>query len=82
MTRKDRPEGRRLAGLGFEMAGGVAGFALFGYWIGGYYGKAELGVVIGAVLGITGSTYNLIRAAILASKKSSAGERPPDEPEP
>ncbi len=71
-----------MAGLGFEMAGGVAGFAVFGYWIGGYYGRAELGTLIGALLGIVGGTYNLIRAALLAAKKASTPKRPPDEPKP
>lgn len=64
-----RPSSSRLAGLGFELAAGVAGLALFGYWIGKYYGNAPLGLVIGAAVGIIGGMYNLIRA----SRVSSAG---------
>ena len=57
----------RLAGLGFELAAAVAGFVLFGYWIGGYFDHAELGIVIGAVLGLIGGMYNLLRATLAAS---------------
>ena len=58
-----------LAGQGFELAGAVLGFALVGYWIGRYYGDARIGLLIGAVLGIVGGLYNLIRASLRAVKK-------------
>lgn len=61
---KNRSSRSRLAGLGFEFGGAVAGFTLFGYWIGKHYGDPKLGVLIGAVLGIIGGMYNLIRAAV------------------
>jgi F0F1-type ATP synthase assembly protein I len=58
---------RKLAGLGFELAAAVAGFAFFGYWIGNFYGRAELGILIGAVLGLIGGMYNLFRATLAVS---------------
>lgn len=61
----------RLAGLGFELAGAVAGFALVGYWVGKYYGNPALGLLIGSLLGMVGGMYNLIRAT-LASQRGSA----------
>jgi len=61
----------RLAGLGFELAGAVAGFALVGYWVGKYYGNPALGLLIGSMLGLVGGMYNLIRAT-LASQQGSA----------
>jgi F0F1-type ATP synthase assembly protein I len=64
---KKRRTSRNLAGLGFEFAAAVAGFAFFGYWIGNHYGRAELGILIGAVLGLIGGMYNLIRATLAAS---------------
>ena len=62
-----RPNSRRLAGIGFELAAAVGGFVLVGYWIGKHYGRADLGVVIGAVLGLIGGMYNLIRATLASS---------------
>jgi len=70
-----RPNSRRLAGIGFELAGAVAGFVLFGYWIGKYFDQAEMGVVIGAVLGLVGGMYNLIRATLAASEGAAHRER-------
>ncbi len=61
------PTSNRLAGLGFEVAAAVAGFTLFGYWIGSHYGRATLGLLVGAGLGVLGGTYNLIRAALSVS---------------
>ena len=72
---KQRPNSARLAGLGFELAAAVAGFVLVGYWIGNHYGKAELGIVIGAVLGLIGGMYNLIRATIAASGEATNRKR-------
>jgi len=68
-----RPSSSRLAGLGFELAAGVAGLAFFGYWIGRYYGNGALGLLIGAAVGIIGGMYNLIRATRLTSAKGAAG---------
>lgn len=62
-----RPSSSRLAGLGFELAAGVAGLAFFGYWIGRFYGNGALGLLIGAAVGIIGGMYNLIRATRVTS---------------
>ena len=62
--KKKRPGWMRLSSQGFELAAAVLGFAGVGYWIGGYYGKQEMGLTIGAVLGIFGGLYNLIRASL------------------
>ena len=64
---KKRPNSRRLAGIGFELSAAVAGFVLVGYWVGRYFDKAELGIVIGAVMGLIGGMYNLIRVTLAAS---------------
>lgn len=60
----------RYAGLGFELAAAAVGFGAFGYWLGGYYGSPEKGLLIGASLGIFGGMYNLIRASLAISRGS------------
>ena len=72
--RARRGSTRRLSGLGFEFAAGVGGFALFGYWIGRFYDNGRLGLVIGAVLGIVGGMYNLIRSSLASSQGGAADE--------
>lgn len=61
---KRRPRWTRLAGLGFELTAAVIGFGLVGYWVGGHLGSARIGLLIGAILGIFGGLYNLIRASL------------------
>ena len=63
-TKKKRPGWLRLAGQGFELAAAVIGFAGVGFWIGRHYGKPEIGLTVGAVLGILGGLYNLIRVSL------------------
>lgn len=60
------------ASKGFELAAAVAGMALFGYWIGGFYDQALVGVAIGGILGIVGGMYNLIRQSLAASRRAEA----------
>ena len=68
--KKDRPGWIRYSGLGVEFAAAVAGLALVGYWIGRRWGHGPVGLLIGAVLGIVGGGYNLIRASLLAIKEA------------
>jgi len=79
---KLRPQQRSISGIGFEFAAGVAGMCLFGYWIGGHYGNAKLGVVIGAALGLIGSMYNVIRVALRTSARAEAEEGTDDSTHP
>lgn len=68
--KRDRPAWLRFSGIGIEFAAAVAGFALVGYWIDRRYGSSPWGVLIGAVLGLLGGTYNLVRASLAAMKES------------
>ena len=72
---RNRSSWSRLGGLGFEFAAAVAGFALFGYWIGKHYGNPQVGLLIGAVLGIVGGMYNLIRATKAVSGGAANQDR-------
>ena len=70
-----QPNSRRLAGIGFELAAAVAGFVLVGYWVGKYFVRVETGIVIGAVLGLIGGMYNLIRVTMAASRGAADRKR-------
>ena len=78
----------RYSGVGLELAGAVAGFALIGYWIDGRYGSKPWGILIGLVLGLTGGLYNLIRQSLQAEREARiedatarAGPASPGSPE-
>lgn len=68
---KKRPRWTSLAGQGFELTAAVVGFGAVGYWVGHYYGNARVGLLIGAILGILGGLYNLIRAYLRALSRQS-----------
>ena len=60
----------RHSGVGLELAGAVAGFALVGYWIDRRYETEPWGLVIGLVLGMVGGLYNLVRASLQATREA------------
>ena len=74
-SRKSSNGRTRYAGIGFELAAAVGGFAAVGYWIGSHYGNARMGLLVGAVLGIVGGMYNLIRAAVAVSRNATEKQR-------
>lgn len=49
---------------GMELAAGVVGMCLAGYYIDQRYGFEPWGLVIGGTMGIIGGLYNLIREAL------------------
>ena len=63
----------RLAGIGFELVAGVGAFILVGYWWDRHFGTAPKGVIVGAVLGIIGGMYNLIRQSLRATREAAGG---------
>ncbi len=67
-----------LAGLGFELAAAVGGFAFVGYWIGKHYGNPALGLLIGSLLGLVGGMYNVIRATLASQRGSGKRGRQSD----
>ena len=80
MADKDggRPSGLRFSGIGIEFAAAVAGFTVVGWWVDRRWDTGPWGVVIGAVLGLTGGMYNMIREALAAFKPP--GDRGPRRP--
>lgn len=68
----------RLSSIGFELVAAVAGFTLLGYWVDRHWGTEPWGVLIGALLGLVGGMYNLIRSSLISSREAgkAAGRDP------
>jgi F0F1-type ATP synthase assembly protein I len=64
-----------LASAGFEIAAAVGGFAALGWWFDRARGTAPWGLLVGALLGLIGGLYNLIRASLAAGRKAEAERR-------
>jgi len=72
---KGQPEERRtglmhLAGLGVEFAAAMVGFVLVGLWVDYHWGTRPWGVLVGAMLGMIGGGYNMLRQSLRAARKS------------
>lgn len=67
---KRGPSWVRHAGLGVDFAAAVGGFAVIGYLIDRYWGLYPKATLIGAVLGLIGGMYNLIRGSLAAFKRN------------
>ena len=70
MAEKSKPgsDWSKLAGIGFELAAAVGGFVFVGYLWDRHFGSAPWGVLVGAILGLIGGMYNLIRQTLLATR--------------
>lgn len=68
----------RLSGMGFELVAAVGGFILVGYWWDRHFGTGPRGIVVGAVLGVIGGMYNLIRQSLVASREAASGSKTTD----
>ena len=58
----------RYAGIGLQMAVGVVLGVVVGQWLDKRYGWAPWGLTIGAMLGLAGGMYLLIKDAIRINK--------------
>ncbi len=82
MTEERKPEKPpwvRLSGLGIELAAAVVGFTLAGYWWDRHFGTGPWGVLTGAILGMIGGMYNLIRQSLLATRNASSTKKNGDQ---
>lgn len=66
----DRRPWLRLANAGFELAAAIGGFVLVGYWVDRHFGVGPWGVLTGALLGLVGGMYNLVKGALVASREA------------
>jgi F0F1-type ATP synthase assembly protein I len=68
--KENRPPWLRLASSGFELAAAVLGFTAIGFWVDRHYGSHPRGVLIGALLGLVGGLYNLVRESLWAVRRA------------
>ncbi|HEY7213524.1 MAG TPA: AtpZ/AtpI family protein [Thermoanaerobaculia bacterium] len=59
----------KLSGIGVELVAAVAGFTLVGYAWDRHFGT-RWGVLIGALLGLVGGMYNVIRQSLAAVRET------------
>ena len=57
--------------MGVDLAAAVAGFTLVGWFVDRYYETSPRYTVLGAVLGVVGGMYNLIRRSLNASRDAN-----------
>ena len=60
----------RHSGVGLELAGAIAGFALVGYWIDRRYGTDPWALIIGVILGLIGGLYSLVKQSLQAVREA------------
>lgn len=75
---RQRASWTRLSSIGFELVAAVGGFILVGYWWDRHFGTAPWGLLTGALLGLIGGMYNLIRQTLLATRSSGRGNEKTD----
>lgn len=68
MPKQDASNWARVFGLGLEIAVGIGLGVFVGTWFDRKYHSDPWGVLIGAILGLAGGTYLLIKEAIRANK--------------
>ena len=57
-----------------ELAAGIAGFTLIGYWVDQKFGTGSVGVITGAIVGSVGGLYVFIRRAIQMAPRDEIKE--------
>lgn len=66
----------KYAGMGFELAAGIAGFVVLGWLWDRYRGSGKIGVITGAVVGAVGGFTNFIRQAVELARETERRSRP------
>ena len=65
----------RYAGMGSELAAGVIGCIVVGWWIGRALNSERNGLVIGAIVGSVGGLYNFLRRAIAIGRAQGSFQK-------
>ena len=69
---RDKAELWRLSAMGTEFVAAIAGMLILGLLLDKWWGTTPVLTIIGAVVGLLGGGYNLIRQALQAEKKAAA----------
>ncbi len=64
---RNAPSKFRLAGMGLELAGAVIGGCVIGWYV-DFKFETRYGMITGALIGIVGGMYNLIKQALKTIK--------------
>ncbi|MGQ9650291.1 MAG: AtpZ/AtpI family protein [Phycisphaerae bacterium] len=72
----------RLAGAGVELAAGVGGACLLGWWIDRHFGTRPWGLLVCAIVGIVGGLYNLVRRAVVEMVEPPRDKKDREDKEP
>jgi ATP synthase protein I len=75
MAGGEQRSGLRYLALGTEFAAAVLGLTLLGWWIDRHFGTTPWAEIIGAVVGLVGGMYNLLREALGAVERGDGGGR-------
>ena len=75
MAREQRQLLFRYGGLGTELAGGIIGFVLLGWWIDRSFGTAPLWLAVLSTVGCIGGLFYVIKRAIELQKQLSREEK-------
>ncbi|MFY9824512.1 MAG: AtpZ/AtpI family protein [Thermoanaerobaculia bacterium] len=67
-----------IGGIGFELVAAVAGLTLIGYGWDRHFGSRPWGLLTGAILGLIGGMYNMIRRSLSAFKQDGDGGKTSD----
>lgn len=57
----------RLSSMGVELAAAVLGGCALGYVVDRHFNTGHWGLIVGALVGIVGGLYNMVRKALLES---------------
>jgi len=76
MTGGDSKAGLRFLALGTEFAAAVVGLTLVGYWVDRHFGTAPWSTVTGAMIGLVGGMYNLLRQVLPAVRRPGGSGGP------
>ncbi len=74
-ARRLPPGVMRLAGAGIELAAGLGGACLLGWWIDRHFGTKPWGLLICAIVGVVGGLYNLVRRSMLEMVEPQRGKK-------
>ena len=75
MKSSDSSPWMALASAGIDVAASVLGFTLLGLWLDRHCGWTPWATISGALIGILGGLYNLVRSELKAARAASAEDR-------